>query len=135
MTQHWKATGPNADAVNGVIERASQITVADAEKLAAAWDDAGGIPWGGTAWNAAQRAAASDPERRAARRDAQHAAWEATWVAGGAALDNAWIAARTAAREATQAAVVRDLISDEDYRELAGPWESVMGPIFKEANK
>ena len=57
------------------------------------------------------------------------AAWDA-------ARDAAWDAARAAARAAALAAaraaaavVVRDLITPEQYALLAGPWESVMGPI------
>ena len=46
---------------------------------------------------------------------ALHAARDAAWTAAGAA---AWTAAR--------AAVVRDLITPEQYAVLAGPWESVI---------
>ena len=113
------ALGPNADAVIGLLDRASQITGAEAGKLAAAWNVAD------AAWAATREAAVGA---------SREAAWDA---AGDAACYDAWRATATyaagdAAREAARAAVVRDLISDEHYQTLAGPWESVMGPIFEE---
>lgn len=119
-----KIVGPNADAVNRVIGRVSKITAVEAEKLDAAWGAAqhhAGVDALNTAWNAAMGAA-----HGAARNDARRAAMGA---AMGAALNiPAWLATRAAA----MAAVERDRISDEDYLALAGPWESVMGPIFKD---
>ena len=115
------ALGPNADAVISLIDRASKITGAEAENLAAAWHVAD------AAW-AATRVSACDAAREAAwdaaGDDATYTAWRAT----------AMYAAGDAAREAARAAVVRDLISDEHYETLAGPWESVMGPIFKDGS-
>lgn len=120
--------GTNTDAVRNLIEQASKLTGTEAETLATVWDDA---------WEAA----ALDAWR----------AWDAAWAAArdaavGAALDDAWASARIAAGlaagdaaggdarppagDAAQAAVVHGLISDEQYQILAGPWESVMGPIF-----
>src|SRR5579885_2641553 len=57
------------------------------------------------------------------------AAWDAARDAAG---DAAWdadlhVAAWDAAGDAARALVVRDLISDEDFRTLYGPWESVIG--------
>jgi hypothetical protein len=57
------------------------------------------------------------------------AAWDAAWDA---ARDAAWDAARGAAlaeRDAALAELVRDLITDAQYRKLAGPWNSVVGEI------
>lgn len=116
--------GTNTGAVNGVIERAAQLTGTEVETLATVWDEA---------WEAA----ALDAWR----------AWDAAWAAArdaavGAALDDAWADARHAAGDAAggdarppagdaaQAAVVHGLISDEQYQILAGPWESVIGPVF-----
>lgn len=93
--------GPNADAVMSLVDKGSQITLTEARKLNATWN--------------ATRAAARDAAWEAAREDAREAAWEAAWYI-------AW--------EVAQAAVVRDLISDKHYKALAGPWESMMGPIF-----
>lgn len=120
------ALGPNADAVIGVIDRASQLTVVEAEKLAAAEADAG------TALDAALAVAlesALDAERHAAGY-ARAAAWRAADAALATAADAAW-----AAGDAALAVMVRDLISDADYMALAGPWESVMGPVLKEADR
>lgn len=51
------------------------------------------------------------------------AAWSAAWdVALGAALRAAW----GAAWDAAAAVIVRDLISDEQFQILYGPWASVM---------
>lgn len=113
-----KIDGPNADAVNSVVERAKKITAAEAKKLAAARYAALD-----SAWDVARRAAWSN-----ARRGAWDAAGGAAWNAAGG---NGRIAVRGAAGDAAQAAVVRDLISDAHFQALAGPWESVMGPIFK----
>ena len=58
---------------------------------------------------------------------ARGAAWDAAWdAARGAAWDAAWNAARNAARDATAALVVRDLVTDEQFDLLYGPWASVM---------
>ena len=120
------ALGPNADAVIAVIERAAKITSEEAEELAAEREAAGGTAWG-TAWYAAWYA-----ERLAALEAAGGAAWDAALeAAGGAAWDDVWVTAWEAAGGAAQAVAVRDLISDEDYQALVGPWESVFGPIFK----
>ena len=48
-------------------------------------------------------------------------------AAGDAARDAAWDAAWYAAWDAALACVVRDLLSDEYFQTLAGPWISVMG--------
>lgn len=125
MTQYWKATQSNADAMSAVVDRAKKITEAEAEKLAAAWRAAGGDDLD-AAWNAAWTGG-----------DAAWAAWGAYWtecVEGGAARNHVWRVAGVVAAGAARAAAVRDLITPEQYRILAGPWESVMGPIFKEVD-
>ena len=126
--------GPNTEAVNGVTERASKLTAGEAEKLAAMLGVAEASELN-AAWHAAWDAVLVDGTRlvawNAAGDDAWVAAWDAAWdAAGDDARDSSWEAARAAARDAAQAAVVRDLISDADYRTLAGPWEAVMGPVF-----
>ena len=125
MTERSNATQPNTDVVNGLVNRAKKITEAEAEKLAAAWDAA----WGderADAWDATW-----------ADTDAAWAGWCTFWDAwvagaeGGAARNTAWIGVRAATLAAVQAVAACDLISDKDYETLVGPWESVMGPIFK----
>ena len=65
----WQVLGPNGQAVVALIERASQITSNEAERLAAAWNTARGAAWaaagaaawdaaGGAAWDVARAAAA-----------------------------------------------------------------------------
>ena len=109
----WQALGPNGEAVAALIERAATITVEQAERLRAAADAAAGAA-ADAAWDAARRAAAD-------------AAWDAAW---GAAADAAWRAAAGAAADAAWdaalALVVRELISDEQFQVLYGPWASVM---------
>lgn len=131
-----KNFGPNTDAVNGVIEQAKKITAAEAEKLAAAWDairdTAQHDSWDSTRvpiWLAARVPALG--------RTVRDAAWGAALATEAAAARYspwgiAWGTAGHAAGYAAQAAAVRDLIPEEDYETLVGPWESVMGPIFPE---
>ena len=121
------ALGPNADAVIGLIDRAANLTVAEAEKLATVRRPA----WGAAAVTAGGAA------RRASRLAALDAAWDAAGdAARRAALAStqvpAQVASRGSAEAAAQAAAVRDLIIDEHYQLLVGPWESVMGTIFPE---
>lgn len=108
------ALGPNGPQVARMIEQARHLTEDQVVAIEAAWE---------AAWEAA-REAARDAAREAAR-DAAGAA------AGAAAWDAAWDGAWDTAWDAAWAAVVRDLISDEHYQALAGPWESVMGPTFE----
>jgi len=78
----------------------------------------------------------------AARSAARSAAWVAAWVAArDAAMDAVRVAVRVAVRSAVRSAawdaardaafalVVRDLISEEHYATLIGPWASVIGPV------
>lgn len=127
MTQHYKETYPNADAVNGLIERAGKLSAAEAEKLATAWDAVGVAAWE-PAWEEAVSAAWGLAQGTPAG-IARSAAWRAV---RNAKRGLAWGAAEDAAEDAALAAVVRDLISDQHYQALAGPWESVMGPVFRE---
>jgi hypothetical protein len=127
--------GTSTDAVNGIIERAANLTAEEAEKLEAAWAGSCGPAWDtawDTAWDAALDAALeAEWDAADAWNAAGDAAWYAAWdAAGGHRSTPAWVAARLAAGDAAQAAVVRDLISDEHYRTLAGAWESVMGSVF-----
>ena len=89
--------GPNTARVEALIETIETITPKQIDKLDAAWD--------------------------AARDAALGAAWDAAWdAARGAALGAAW----GAAWDAACALVVRDLISEEDFDLLYGPWKIVM---------
>lgn len=120
--QHPRVWGPGEEPEIGLIDRAAQITAAEAKQLAAEWRRTGVAD---RAALADARAALADA-RRAALEAAPRAAWRAAWFDAA----TAWEAAE-AARAADRAALVRDLISDEHYQALAGPWESVMGPIFE----
>src|SRR5579885_2159758 len=126
----WQVFGPQGQEVVALIERAGRLIADEMQRLDAAWDAA----WGAAryaAWGAA-RYAAGDAAGDAARYAAGDAAWDAAWcaaryAAGDAARDAARDAAWAAAGDAASAFVVRDLISDEDFRTLYGPWESVIG--------
>ena len=127
-----QALGPQGEQVAAVIERAGRLTAEEVRRLDAAWN---------AAWNAAQDAA-RDAARNAAW-DAAYAARNATWnaawnAARDAAWNAAWDAARDAARDAAQdaarnaawnalALLTRDLISQEHYDMLIGPWRDVIG--------
>ena len=65
-------------------------------------------------------------EALAAARDAARGA--ALGAARGAALGAAQGAARGAALDAALVLVVKDLISEDDFNTLYGPWASVMEP-------
>jgi hypothetical protein len=132
------ALGPNGEDVAALIDQASRITYDQARELDAArvaarvaardaaWD-AARVAARDAAWDAAWDAA-RDAAWDAARDAARVAARDAAWVA---ARDAAWVAARDDARVATHAAaalVVRDLVSDDVFDTLYGPWASVMLP-------
>jgi hypothetical protein len=138
--------GPQTPAVQALISRANRLTFSEFTRLADAWaaraatGDARDAAWAAT--GVARDAA------WAATGDARDAAWAAT----GDARDAAWAAARDAARssaknvvrkstrkstrttalavivDAVLALVVRDLIPDDVYRTLIGPWAEVIGP-------
>ena len=119
------ALGPQGAAVAALIERAGQLSVDEAKRLAAAGDaawaaerDAAWVAAGDAAWAAvaATRVAAWD------------AAWVAAWDAAGVA---AWVAAgaRDAAGAAAQGLVARDLISRQSYDTITRPWRTAVGPI------
>jgi hypothetical protein len=96
--ESWRALGPNGELVAAIIDKARTVTPQQAAGLVAAGD--------------AARVAARDAAGVAAGDAARAAAGDAAWAAAG---DAAW------------AAVVRDLITPEQHRLLAGPWEQVMG--------
>jgi hypothetical protein len=122
------ALGPNGARVAALIERGKSISYAEAKRWGAAWDAARDAARD-AAWYAA-RDAAWYAARDAAWDAARGAAWDA---ARGAARGAAWDAARgaawDAARDAALAELSRDLITEAQYLELAGPWISVMGEI------
>lgn len=131
-----KTFGPNTDAVNRVVERAKKITAEEAKKLADAWDALGFDRRRVTCyvaseytWAAARSASRIDVLNDALD-DVRRAVWDAAGATGCHALDVSWEITPVIASYAAQAAVLRDLISDEDYKTLAGPWELVMGPIL-----
>jgi len=133
--------GPNGEAVAALLERAWHLTADEADRLRTAWDAA----WGATrdaAWGAT-RDATMDATRDATRDAAWDAAWAATRGATRGATrdatrdatrgatrdatrDAAWGATRGAARDAALALIVRDLISEEHFNTLYGPWVSVI---------
>jgi len=130
--------GPNGAKVAALIERAGRLTRDEVNRLDAARDAA----WCAARYAArdaarcaaryaardAARHAARDAARYAARDAARDAARYAAWYAARyAAWDAAWYAARYAARYAALALVVQDLITEEYFNTLYGPWASVIG--------
>src|SRR3990167_5976656 len=106
----WQALGPHGQEVAALIERARRLTTGEATRLAAARDAARDAAWG-AAWDAARGAALG-------------AAWDAAWDATrGAARGAAW----GAAWDAATALVARDLVSQELFDALYGPWRAVIG--------
>ena len=125
----WRALGPNGREVAAVIARAALLTTDEISRVVAAGTAAGTVAGtvAGTAagdavraatWAAAGTAAGTAAEA-APRSAASDAAGYAAWDGGGSAV-----------KAAARAAVVRDLITPEQYDLLAGPWESVMGPML-----
>ena len=98
--------GPQAPQVEALIARARALTPDEVGRLNAAWGNARVAAWD----------AARDSAWVAARNSARRAAWNAAW-------DAVWDAARNSAG----ALVVRDLISEDQYRVLVQPWASVCG--------
>jgi hypothetical protein len=104
------ALGPNGEQVASLIDQASRITYDRAARLGAAPSAARGAAWD-AAWDAARGAA-------------WYAAWDAAWdAARGAGWGAAWDAGCAAV-----ALTVRDLVSDDVFDTLYGPWASVMLP-------
>jgi hypothetical protein len=128
---HDEEHGPQMPAVLALISRARTLTGDEITRLAdtwtAAWADGDAARDAG---DAAWAAAMTDSRRTVG------AAARITWAAGDAARD-AW-AAGDAARDAWAAGdavgvaalalAVRDLIPDDVYRTLTGPWAEVVGP-------
>ena len=108
--------GPNWRYIVALARQAASLTREQAERIGAAWK---------AAQDAAQDAA-YNAAYNAAGGNARGVAWRAAWSA---ALNAAGYAAGDAAGKAAYALVVRDLICPEHYQAIAGPWESVMGPI------
>jgi hypothetical protein len=98
------ALGPNGEAVAALIDRAGRLTSDDARGLAAARVAAWAAAWG------------------AARGAARDAAWDVARVA-------AWDAARVAAWDAARALLVQDVIAQEHFDILYGPWASVIDTV------
>ena len=106
--------GPNTEAVEALLERASQLTDDEVDRLEAAWL----TTWSGkrdSAWDAVLEVARNDDTRR-----------RATTIARGAVLTTApnWV--WDALWGAACALVVKNLITDAQFNVLYGPWASVV---------
>ena len=114
----WRALGPNGREVAELIDRAGRLTGEEIDKLDAAWRAARRAP------RVAARVAAQVAARDAARYAARDAASDAARVAARAAARGT---ARDAASDAAAALVVRDLIYEEYFNTLHGPWKAAVG--------
>jgi hypothetical protein len=112
-----EALGPNGEVLAALVERVSRLTVDEVRDLRAAWGSSWGAARGG-AWGAARGAAWG-----AAWGGARGGAWGAAW---GAARGGARGAARGAAWDAALALLTRDLISEDHFNTLYGPWAKVI---------
>ena len=124
----WQALGPNGREVAELIERAGRLTTEESRKLSASRV----IDWLLNCEEFFDR----EVDKHAARKAIQYAAW-----------NNARVSARDAARDAVgkaigipfgsvveviysdavQALVVRDLIPEEYFNVLHGPWKAAVG--------
>ncbi len=117
----WRALGPQGREIVTFLERCSRLTVDEAESLEAAWVPTQ-VPGSDcrAAWRAANDAlwtAARGSGRRHAWSACEDALWDATLaIARGAA----------ACKVAIGALCFRDLISEEHFNALYGPWASVI---------
>lgn len=121
----WQALGPQGELVVDLIEKAKTVTQPQVMALRAAWNVTRN-----TAWNAALDAAwhaAWDSARIAAWDAAGYAARGTIWT-GGRSADgyDIWGIAGSIAGCAARALMVKDLINEEDFTLLYGPWASVM---------
>jgi len=110
----WRALGPNGEAVAALIEQATRNTPDEAARLTAAWDAAWDRGRPSARLRYALCKAAGDDARYGGREAAHYAVAHYDVV-------------HPAACEAAGALVVRDLISEERFSTLCGPWASVMG--------
>ena len=113
--------GPNTTQIEALLEKVKTITPEQAEALAIVWD---GSNNSADKWDEVWLRAIHASE---GRRGEWEAAWDAigmfrkrTYEMGGHAVEHA-------AWEATAALVVKDLISEDDFNILYGPWKEVMG--------
>ena len=105
--------GSQTTEVEALLEKIKTITPEQAKALDAPWDAPWKAVWGAV-WTAA---------RGAGREAALEAALEAAWVA---VRETAWDAGWVAVWDAVLATVTKDLISQEEFDVLRGPWASVM---------
>ncbi len=107
--------GPQTEAVEALIERHKNTTALQAHLLQDAWKRTDGH------WLAVFRATT-------AKGDTQRQRWCA--IANRAVRNVSWIAEIETAIDTTMSAVIalvfRDLISEDDFDTLYGPWASVM---------
>lgn len=111
----WRALGPNGVDVASLIKRARQLTRSQLDALVEARAESVEVE----SWYAA-----SDAVWDAGRGGDRLPAWYAAGLA-------AWSATRDPGRgvalDAARALVVQDLISEEHFSNLHGPWASVVG--------
>ena len=121
--------GPNGEAVAALIDRARNLTSDQVKSLGEAWNAVPDVFWNAT-WEPARvaaKAAAWDAGRDTAWDAVLYVAWDVAWGATWIAAQYAdWGAGRYATRDAAHAVAVRDLISEEHFNTLYGPWASVM---------
>jgi hypothetical protein len=101
--------GPQGDQVAGLIERSARLTRREREALKEEFLAARSSPSSGRA-----SSAAGDAVNESGRNAAEWVAWHAVGRN------------RPSLPEALTALIVRDLISEEDFQALYGPWASVM---------
>jgi len=108
-----EALGPQGPEVVVLLKRCETLTREEVQGLHAAWAAARDAA-GAAAWAAARNAASTT---------GRDAAWAAAMCAAkGAGKD----ATRAAARAAARAVVVQDLISQEHFNTLYGPWKKAI---------
>ena len=118
--------GPNGEAVAALIEAARNLTSDQVTELGAVWRDIGkSAP--NAAWDAAwmaTRGTAWATARGAVRGSVRDAVRDEIWYAS---QGSAWnYLTRYAVLDATIALATQDLISEEHFNTLYGPWSSVM---------
>ncbi|MGW0780381.1 hypothetical protein [Streptomyces sp. NPDC002913] len=117
--------GPGWAGVVQVVRQAASLTPDQARRIHDAARDAAWVDARPAAEDAA-RAAARTAGRAAAWHTARVATWNAGWEASRTATwDQTWDTAWTASWSAAWAAVVRDLITQDQHATLTGPWRAV----------
>ena len=112
--------GPNTTQIEALLEKVKTITPEQAEALAIVWErsDNSADEWD-EVWRRAIHASEGRRGEWEAACDAIGMFRKRTYEMGGHAVEHA-------AWEAAAALVVKDLISEDDFNTLYGPWASVM---------